>query len=311
MDNRLRFALVAAPLNSLAVLCIHTPAVCGEAVILYSLMRREILNMPRHEECAKAQPQPLSESEIAAAIWQSEAAQCRVNAPPAVVITGLVTPGVVVRAGDKSARFVVEFPPAETTVLQTTPPEACPPGQPSVTPEQAAASGCPTQVTPEQAVVQPTTTQVTPEQAAVQPATTQVAPEQAVVQPTTTQQSTLVQVSPVQPCDQPPPPFHRHFHGLNLGLIKIGIDDRGSFAFGCNVGIAKVDTRIGRLTGVDAGAGLGPIGANGGVGVNFETDGIHGHVNADQAQRMQSEVASDLARKSDQKPDSTLWSTPK
>jgi len=79
------------------------------------------------------------------------------------------------------------------------------------------------------------------------------------------------------PCPAPKP---HHFHGLNLGFLKIGVDDRGSFALGVNVGVAHVDTRIGRVTGVDAGAGVGPIGANADVGLGFYKDGLHSHVRA-------------------------------
>jgi hypothetical protein len=72
----------------------------------------------------------------------------------------------------------------------------------------------------------------------------------------------------------------KHFHGLNLGIIKIGVDDRGSFALGVNVGIAHVDTRIGAVMGVDAGAGVGPVGAQGGVEVGIKKDGLHAKVRA-------------------------------
>jgi hypothetical protein len=72
----------------------------------------------------------------------------------------------------------------------------------------------------------------------------------------------------------------KHFHGLNLGIIKIGVDDRGSLAFGVNVGIAHVDTRLGAVTGVDAGAGVGPVGAHGGVDLAVRKDGLHAGVKA-------------------------------
>jgi hypothetical protein len=77
----------------------------------------------------------------------------------------------------------------------------------------------------------------------------------------------------------PHAPSHKdHFRGLNLGFIKIGIDDRGSFAVGVNVGVAHVDARVGRINGVDAGAGLGPVGVNTDDGFGFYKDGIHSHV---------------------------------
>ena len=72
----------------------------------------------------------------------------------------------------------------------------------------------------------------------------------------------------------------KHFHGLNLGIIKIGVDDRGSLAFGVNVGIAHVDTTVGAVMGVDAGVGVGPVGAHGGVDVGVCKDGLHAGVKA-------------------------------
>jgi hypothetical protein len=72
----------------------------------------------------------------------------------------------------------------------------------------------------------------------------------------------------------------KHFHGLNLGIIKLGYDDRGSLAIGVNVGIAHVDTRVGALTGVDAGAGVGPVGAHGDVTLHIKEDGLHAGVKA-------------------------------
>lgn len=80
------------------------------------------------------------------------------------------------------------------------------------------------------------------------------------------------------PPPQAPPHKQHHFHGLNLGLFKIGVDDRGSLAVGVNIGVAHVDARVGRVTGVDAGAGVGPIGVNTDDGFGFYRDGIHSHV---------------------------------
>jgi hypothetical protein len=78
----------------------------------------------------------------------------------------------------------------------------------------------------------------------------------------------------------PPPPPHvpdHKFHGLNLGLFKIGYRDH-SFAFGVNIGLAKVGAQIGQETRVDAGLNLGPIGAHGGVGVGIDRRGLHSDV---------------------------------
>ena len=77
-------------------------------------------------------------------------------------------------------------------------------------------------------------------------------------------------------CEKP----HGHFHGLNLGIIKIGYVDHGSIALGVNIGIAKVGTQIGKETRVDAGLNLGPIGARGGVGVGIDRHGLHSDVGA-------------------------------
>lgn len=70
------------------------------------------------------------------------------------------------------------------------------------------------------------------------------------------------------------------FHGLNLGIIKLGYMDHGSLALGVNVGIAKVDTQVGLQNRVDAGVGLGPIGARGGVGVGIGENGLQADVGA-------------------------------
>jgi hypothetical protein len=78
----------------------------------------------------------------------------------------------------------------------------------------------------------------------------------------------------------PPRPEHQpdhQFHGLNLGLFKIGCRDH-SFAFGVNIGIAKADAQIGQETRVDGGLNLGPIGAHGGVGVGVNRYGLHSDV---------------------------------
>lgn len=78
----------------------------------------------------------------------------------------------------------------------------------------------------------------------------------------------------------PPPKPESKFHGLNLGIIKLGYMDHGSLAVGANIGIAKVDTQIGLENRVDAGVGLGPIGARGGVGVGINESGLHADVGA-------------------------------
>ncbi len=89
---------------------------------------------------------------------------------------------------------------------------------------------------------------------------------------------------PPPPQDAPAPvllapahmPDHK-FHGLNLGLFKIGCRDH-SFALGVNIGIAKTDVQLGQETRVDAGVNLGPIGARGGVGVGINGAGLHSDV---------------------------------
>jgi hypothetical protein len=71
-------------------------------------------------------------------------------------------------------------------------------------------------------------------------------------------------------------PDHQ-FHGLKLGLFKIGCRDH-SFAFGVNIGLAKLDAQIGQETRVDAAVNLGPIGAHGGAGVGINRWGLHSDV---------------------------------
>ncbi|HEY9772378.1 MAG TPA: hypothetical protein V6C81_01060 [Planktothrix sp.] len=275
--------------------------------------------MVRHE-CDQSVPQhQLTEADMAVAIMQSEASMCRVNAPPHLVITGKIVP--VQGDMKPPVISAPPPPPIEILPYVWTPEQAataCPPNTPSeVVTQQTTAENAAevqptkTETTAENAAkVQAGTTEVTPEDAAKVQTATVVAPEQAakniVVTPTVTPQEAVtqsqaqvtadnaaqtqapaqgegcyVQVSPVKPCDNPPPPFHDHFRGLNFLVFKIGVDDRGSFALGANVGLAKFDARVGRVTGIDAGAGLGKvIGAHGGAGVNFERDGVRGHVNA-------------------------------
>lgn len=71
-------------------------------------------------------------------------------------------------------------------------------------------------------------------------------------------------------------PEHK-FHGLNLGLFKIGVRNH-SLSLGVNIGIAKVGAEIGQETRVDAGVNLGPVGARGGVGVGVDRHGLHSDV---------------------------------
>lgn len=71
-------------------------------------------------------------------------------------------------------------------------------------------------------------------------------------------------------------PDHK-FHGLNLGLFKIGVRNH-SLSLGVNIGIAKVGAQIGQETRVDAGVNLGPVGARGGVGVGVDRHGLHSDV---------------------------------
>ncbi|MDR3616320.1 MAG: LysM domain-containing protein [Candidatus Obscuribacterales bacterium] len=76
-------------------------------------------------------------------------------------------------------------------------------------------------------------------------------------------------------------PHHSRFHGLNLGIIKIGVTDEGSLDFGANIGIAKAEVKLGLENSVHAGVGLGPIvGAEGGVGVGVNKHGFHAGVGA-------------------------------
>ena len=78
--------------------------------------------------------------------------------------------------------------------------------------------------------------------------------------------------------DQPRP---HHFHGLNLGIIKIGVSDEGSLDLGVNIGIAKAEAKVGLENSIHAGVGLGPIvGAEGGVGVGVNEHGLHAGVGA-------------------------------
>ena len=72
------------------------------------------------------------------------------------------------------------------------------------------------------------------------------------------------------------------FHGLNLGIIKIGFQEN-SFKLGVNVGIAKAGVSLGQETGASGDVNLGPIvKAHAGGGVGFSENGVrvHGGANA-------------------------------
>jgi hypothetical protein len=76
-------------------------------------------------------------------------------------------------------------------------------------------------------------------------------------------------------------PHHSHFHGLNLGIIKIGVTDEGSLDLGVNLAVVKVEGKLGLENSVHAGVGLGPIvGAEGGVGIGVNRHGLHAGVGA-------------------------------
>ncbi len=90
------------------------------------------------------------------------------------------------------------------------------------------------------------------------------------------QQAPAPEACPPKPEQRASEPEHK-FHGLNLGLFKIGFRNH-SLSLGVNIGIAKVGAEIGQETRVDAGVNLGPIGARGGVGVGVDRHGLHSDV---------------------------------
>jgi hypothetical protein len=78
--------------------------------------------------------------------------------------------------------------------------------------------------------------------------------------------------------NQPKP----EFHGLDLGIVKLGYNDGGSLDAGVNIGVAKTDVQLGANTRVDAEFMPigGPIHARTGAGLNFSEDGVRGDVGA-------------------------------
>lgn len=78
--------------------------------------------------------------------------------------------------------------------------------------------------------------------------------------------------------NQPKP----EFHGLDLGIVKLGYNDGGSLEAGVNIGVAKTDVQLGANTRVDAEFMPigGPIHARTGAGVNFSEEGVRGDVGA-------------------------------
>ncbi len=78
--------------------------------------------------------------------------------------------------------------------------------------------------------------------------------------------------------NQPKP----EFHGLDLGIVKLGYNDGGSLEAGVNIGVAKTDVQLGANTRVDAEFMPigGPIHARTGAGVNFSENGVRGDVGA-------------------------------
>lgn len=67
-----------------------------------------------------------------------------------------------------------------------------------------------------------------------------------------------------------------HFHGLDIGIVKLGYDDRkDSAVIGANIGIANAAVNVGRTMGVDAGVGVGDVGAHTGASVDVDRNGLH------------------------------------
>lgn len=71
------------------------------------------------------------------------------------------------------------------------------------------------------------------------------------------------------------------FHGLDLGIVKLGVRD-GSLETGVNVGIASTEVTLGKNTGVNAEFMPygGPMHARANAGIGFAESGIHSQVGA-------------------------------
>lgn len=78
----------------------------------------------------------------------------------------------------------------------------------------------------------------------------------------------------------PPPPAEPKFYGLNLGIVKLGVTDDGSLNAGVNIGIARVDAKVGLNNRVDAFAGVEDFNAHTGAGVGIGREGLHSDVYA-------------------------------
>jgi|GEM_PF-735853 len=78
--------------------------------------------------------------------------------------------------------------------------------------------------------------------------------------------------------NQPKP----EFHGLDLGIVKMGYNNGGSLEFGANVGVASTNLQVGLNNRVDAELMPigGPVHARFGTGFGVNEDGLHSDVGA-------------------------------
>lgn len=78
--------------------------------------------------------------------------------------------------------------------------------------------------------------------------------------------------------NQPKP----EFYGLDLGVLRAGVNSNGSLDLGVNIGIAKTDLQVGLENRVDAEFMPigGPLHARAGAGVGVNRDGFHSEVGA-------------------------------
>ncbi|MBX9940662.1 MAG: hypothetical protein K2Y32_15490 [Candidatus Obscuribacterales bacterium] len=78
--------------------------------------------------------------------------------------------------------------------------------------------------------------------------------------------------------NQPKP----EFYGLDLGVLRAGVNSNGSLDLGVNIGIAKTDLQVGLENRVDAEFMPigGPLHARAGAGIGVNRDGFHSEVGA-------------------------------
>ncbi len=71
------------------------------------------------------------------------------------------------------------------------------------------------------------------------------------------------------------------FHGLDIGILQLGVQSNGSVRLHLNLGVVEAGANVGLQNGADAGVHLGPIlDGRAGAFVGADNNGFHGNVGA-------------------------------